>query len=72
MADFTKEHEKAVMEILNSVTDEDKKKDPQWGLFLVWDYLEEEGISTHRVAEYIQQEGDFLINKALLMEICGL
>lgn len=72
MSDFTKEHEKAVMEILTSVTDEQKKQDAQWGLFAVWDYLEEQNIPTHKVAEYIQREGDLLVNKALLMEICGL
>jgi hypothetical protein len=46
--------------------------DPQRGLFNVWDYLEECGYPTHEIQDYIEVQGDFLVNRALLMEVVEL
>lgn len=69
---ITDAHMERINEILRNVSDEDKTKDPQHGLYVVWDYLEEEGISQHELSQYISENGEFLINRALLAEIVGL
>ena len=72
MTDITNKHEAEILNILKNVTSEQKAQDPQYGLYLVWDYLEENNISTHKLAEFMEKKGDFLVHKALLAEIVNL
>jgi hypothetical protein len=58
--------------MMMAVLDDESNTDPQQGLFNVWDYLEEEGFPTHHVAEYIENSGELLTNKALLAKMVDL
>lgn len=42
------------------------------GLYLMWDYLETEGYPAHLISEYINQNGELLVNKSLLGKVIGL
>lgn len=66
------EHSIEILKIMRSVTSEQKQQDPQYGLYLVWDYLESNNVPTHEIQSYLESQGDYLEVKALLAEICNL
>jgi len=55
-----------------AVLDDPNETDPEAGLFQVWDYLEEQGYATHFIQAYIDKNGEFLTNRALLAKMVDL
>lgn len=72
MAVLTPEIERELLTILNSPTEAQLKQDPDYGLFLVWDFLEEKQISPHKITELISTKGEFLQHKAMLAKLVNL
>ena len=60
---------KEVQELLKNDT---APASPDSGLFILWDYLEDQGYQDHQIQEYITQKGDWLLTRTMLMELTGI
>lgn len=55
-----------------AILDSPNETDTEAGLYNVWDYLEAEGFPTHQVCQYIEDNGEFLTNRAMLAKMVDL